>query len=90
MNRSKEYVRFQRYTHIERKKKIIKEQHNYWNYKFDGVLSKGKIHCSCWMCSAKTNVHGPKMSDLRKIEDMNYQVGEYYIGEGSAEEVPEA
>lgn len=85
MNRSREYVRFQRYTHIQRKKKIIKEQNNYWGYKYDGVLSKGKIHCSCPLCAAKTNVNGHKISEVRKIESMNYQVGEYNFGEGSSE-----
>lgn len=87
MNRPKEYVRFQRYTHIQRKKRIIKEQDGYWHYKHDGVLSKGKIHCSCYMCAAKTSLHGPKISELRKIEAMDYQVGEFYSGKGSAEEV---
>lgn len=30
-----------------------------------GKLAKGKIHCSCWMCSSKTNVHGMKHADLK-------------------------
>lgn len=78
MNRSTEFNRFQRYVHIARKKRIIKEQNNYWYYKHEGELDKGKIHCSCWMCSAKTRVHGPKISEIRKIENMNSQEGEYY------------
>ena len=38
-----------------RKARIIKEQNNYWSYISLHQLSKGKIHCSCPMCSAKTN-----------------------------------
>lgn len=40
---------------VERKKRIIRELNNYWFYKHDGQLRKGKIHCSCPLCSAKTN-----------------------------------
>jgi len=35
---------------IKRKKRIIKEHNNYWSYAYDGVLNKGKIHCSCPIC----------------------------------------
>lgn len=31
-------------------------------------LSKGKIHCSCPLCSEKTKTRGWKTSDRRKIE----------------------
>lgn len=72
MNRTKQFNRQQRVKHINRKKRIIKEQHNYWNYRFSGELNKGKIHCSCWMCSGKTAVHGYKPRDLREIERCKY------------------
>ena len=78
MNRPKAFVRHQRFRVINRKKKIIKDQNGYWHYTHEGVLSKGKIHCSCWMCSAKTGIHGPKISDLRKIETARDMVQEYY------------
>ena len=39
----------------ERKARIIHEQNDYWGYKYIGELRKGKIHCSCPLCSAKTN-----------------------------------
>lgn len=47
-----------------RKARIIKKQNNYWHYTSLHELSKGKIHCSCPICSAKTNdknnkSHGP-------------------------------
>lgn len=38
-----------------RKQEIVHEQHDYWRYPSLGYYRKGKIHCSCPMCSAKTN-----------------------------------
>lgn len=87
--RNRGYYRKQRNKHIRRKKKIIHMLNNYWHYKYEGVLSKGKIHCSCGMCTNKTrnkgyvrrHVHGNyapninfKPSDLRKIDSMNDQL----------------
>ena len=43
---------------IRRKKKIAKEVYGFPYYHNDGEYSKGKIHCSCPMCSAKTNTIG--------------------------------
>lgn len=90
-----------------RKARIIKNHNNYWCYKSLHQLSKGKIHCSCAMCSAKTNnsytkSRGPvdekrhfcrlactndrygkkswKTSDRKKIDSMNNQKEEYYMG----------
>lgn len=78
MNRPTAYVRHQRFRVIARKKRIIKEQNNYWHYKYEGELSKGKIHCSCWMCSGKTRIHGPKFSELRELDRARHQVEEYF------------
>lgn len=66
MNRSKEYMRYQRRAHIERKKRIIKGQNDYWHYRHEGELDKGKIHCSCWLCRHKS-YDEPKISDKRKL-----------------------
>ena len=48
---------------------------------------KNKIHCSCQMCTSKTNNRGRygrpknwKISDLKKIEDMKDQLREEHIG----------
>lgn len=46
-------VRYGRFRTIERKKRIIQQQNNYWSFKHEGELSKGKIHCSCPMCRHK-------------------------------------
>lgn len=37
-----------------------------------GYLRKGKIHCSCWLCSQKTKIRGYSASDLRKFDKLNY------------------
>ena len=39
---------------------------SYWYVKHKGVLSKGKIHCSCGLCS----FHGTTMQDRRKLASM--------------------
>lgn len=58
----------------------------YYVVTYRGQLNKGKIHCSCAICSTKTknkgkrrHLHGNyapninyKFSDLRKIEKMNW------------------
>lgn len=75
-----------------RKRRIDREVYSYWyrdgNYGFYNNLhqySKNKIHCSCPMCSAKTNnkngKHGRcwapsrnyKISDIRKIQKLEYE-----------------
>ena len=38
-----------------------------------GFLRKGKIHCSCNMCKAKTKNAGYKISDQKKLDKLNYQ-----------------
>lgn len=40
---------------VKRKIKIVHDLNDYWFYKHEGQYRKGKIHCSCPMCSAKTN-----------------------------------
>ena len=35
-------------------------------------LSKGKIHCSCPLCSGKTGRDGYTIADLRKIQRASY------------------
>lgn len=47
MNRSRDYYRKQRARVIRRKQKIIHGLNDYWHVEHAGMLSKGKIHCSC-------------------------------------------
>lgn len=44
-----------REKHITRKKRICRDVYKCEYYKNDGQYNKGKIHCSCPICSAKTN-----------------------------------
>ena len=85
-----------------RKHKIALEIYKGWSHPLHS-LSKGKVHCSCPLCAAKTNTkinksNGPvdpdrplcrlavtnkkygrrnyKISDIRKIDNMNYLLNE--------------
>jgi hypothetical protein len=42
-------------------------------YKNLHQYSKNKIHCSCPICSAKTRNKGHKISDVRKIQKLEYK-----------------
>lgn len=57
------YRRDVRARKISRKRRISQ---NYWYVEHIGMLDKGKIHCSCPMCSAKTKVLGPPVSEIRR------------------------
>ena len=74
MNRTQDYYRHHRKRVIEKKKKIVKQcYYGGYFYKFDGKYSKGKIHCSCDMCSGKTKIRGFSRADMRKQDSMNSQ-----------------
>lgn len=78
MNRSRDYYRKMRAKHIRRKKAIV---HNWkwWGenpsyYEHDGQYSKGKIHCSCPLCSAKARNNGKHVKTLHEIRnDLSYK-----------------
>ena len=40
---------------VKRKMRIVHELNDYWFYEHRGQYRKGKIHCSCPLCAAKTN-----------------------------------
>ena len=67
--RTRVYRRDVRNKAIARKKAICKHVLNWsdW-YKYDGQYSKGKVHCSCWMCAYNKRYNVPKVSDLRNAE----------------------
>lgn len=91
--RSKIFAREMREKHIQRKKRIAERIYGWGYYQCDGKYDKGKVHCSCPMCSKKTNNKGKnrlkhgnyypsknwKHSDQQKIDGMDYQ--EYDIAE---------
>ena len=82
MNRPISFYRHNRIRVIKRKKKIIKEQHNYWYVQYDGILSKGKIHCSCPMCRHKSYDEA-KMQDkhaaIRDLSQLDDIADTYYV-----------
>ena len=89
MNHTRDYYRRQRAKHIARKQRMINQwsydkEHPYWVAPA-GALSKGKIHCSCWMCRRKSYDH-KAAKDLARIEAMNESEKYYfhdwdYLGE---------
>ncbi len=67
-NRTRSYYREAREKSIARKYRI---SHDYWYVKHPGMLSKGKIHCSCWMCATKTKKDEPPISEQRKYRPLS-------------------
>ncbi len=85
MERDRAYYRYQRKQHIKRKMGILlrvggKEHLTAWSRDEYGRLPKGKIHCSCWMCRAKS-YDEPTMSDWRAQVGAEQQVQEYVLYE---------
>lgn len=81
MNRTKQYQRFQAQKHIRRKERIIHDVYRYHDWDpwtgdkgAHNRLNKGKVHCSCCMCSFKTKSHGWKHSDKKKLLSMDEQL----------------
>ncbi|MBD8069623.1 hypothetical protein [Bacillus sp. PS06] len=74
-NRSRAYYRHHRKRVIQRKSKIVKQLG--WQPVLTGYFAKGKIHCSCWMCSQKTNKDGFPHSQNAQLESLNSQLYEY-------------
>lgn len=77
LKHDKAYKKFKTQVHISRKKRIVK---NCWGLSPDFVpnvltqphrLSKGKVHCSCPMCSQKTRNNGWKYRDKVNREKGN-------------------
>ena len=51
--------RWMTYRKAKRKARIVHELNDYWYYPHFGQYRKGKIHCSCPRCAAKTNGKRP-------------------------------
>ena len=69
-NRTSSYRRHKRWAKINRKKNIVRDHHDYFAYKFEGQLDKGKIHCSCPLCRAKYSDGAHSMQDIRRLMSM--------------------
>ena len=82
MSRNRAERRHNDWVKIHRKVDIIKniyKDESWYDVAFAGEehrLSKYKVHCSCPMCSAKTNRNGYKISDLKKLEALQSSLDE--------------
>jgi len=77
--RRRGYYYWQRKRAIDRKSEILRElrgpcEPDLYTGGKPGKLSKGKIHCSCPLCRAKTYDH-PSHRDMAKLEALSY-IGE--------------
>lgn len=77
--RNRGYYYWQRERAIARKSEILRElrgpfEPDLYTGGKPGKLSKGKIHCSCPLCRAKTYDH-PSHRDMAKLEALSY-IGE--------------
>ena len=83
MTRTKAERRKNDYKHIAKKERILK--HVYEDGAYDGFtkggqthrLSKGKVHCSCPLCSTKTKDNGRKHSEELRMLSMNEKEEEF-------------
>ena len=78
MNRNRSYYRKQRKRVISRKERILHQlgggEFVYaWAQGSTGRFSKGKIHCSCWMCRRKS-YDEPQIRDKRAAMDAAQQL----------------
>ena len=67
--RSRDIIRHNKYKTIARKKRIIHSQNDYWHFKYENELSKGKIHCSCPLCRHKSYDRARTM--IGRIQDIS-------------------
>ena len=80
MKRSKAYYRWQRRRAIHHKAWIVRyawkeDSPLFWTPSRIGALSKGKVHCSCWMCRRKSYDELSR-TDKRKQEAYKQQLEE--------------
>ena len=70
--RTRDYHRKMRAKHISRKKRITSHyclSDVYPYFKYDGMYSKNKIHCSCRLCRGK-DYNGRHIRTLQEIRSM--------------------
>ena len=82
MKRSRGYYRMQRRRTIKRKLSIVKSIWTEDSYRHavqqQGKYNKGKIHCSCWMCSQKSSVE-PTARDKREAVRAEQQLNDWEL-----------
>jgi len=80
-NRLLSYYRHHRFRVINRKLAITEGilDNDYWS-KRPGLLAKGKIHCTCWMCKRERFKDSPKRQDQAKLDAMALEIQDYFNG----------
>lgn len=76
--RNRAYYRDVRKRKIAHRKHICEDYYGWDWYLVDGRYSKGKIHCSCPLCSSKSKDRNWKHSDKQKIESAEDQLDSYF------------
>jgi hypothetical protein len=83
-NRSRAYYQHHCKRAMQRKYKIARQKGMYGYYytkRLYGQLNKGKIHCSCGMCTEQSRVWGYPVSQQIRLDSMKEQVNEFYLYE---------
>lgn len=78
LKRNRAYYRTQRHKAICRKKRICNEIGDFDWYPFDGQYSKGKIHCSCAMCTYSKTYGLDTLKDKRAEVRFKDALNDYY------------
>lgn len=84
MARTRAYRRHHRERVIDRLSRISHSLYGRAYYRHRGAYSKGKIHCSCWMCreSDYRGRHILDRTELRSMIRMREQFGEQEENDG--------
>lgn len=77
MSKGLAYKREQREKHIKRKKRICNYYGFDW-YKYDGMYDKGKIHCSCPMCTYEKTYDLPRLKDEIDKEKVKFDLFDFF------------
>ena len=77
-NRSRAYYRHMRRRVIRRKMNIVRSLE--WYVPFEGWCAKGKIHCSCALCTTKTRKNGLPHSQKKQWQRLDQQLADYVKG----------
>ena len=80
MNRTRAFRRDVRNRKIAHRKRICKRAYGWDWYKHDGQYSKGKIHCSCKMCTYSKTFDLPHLYELRDREYVKEAIKDYNNG----------
>jgi len=75
--RTREYRRNERHKAIARKKHLSHELYGFDWCKKDGMYSKGKIHCSCKMCTFGKTFHLSTIKDRKEKELVKEAIFDY-------------